>query len=268
MVLRFSRAAILSLLTATAAACLSACGQVGVNGPVDVPAGGSAEGATTINGAVNVGEGATVGEAATVNGSVHVGANASANSVRTVNGGVDVGPGARIAHDIDAVNGGVRLGKGADVGGRVRNVNGGIRLEAAHVAKGISTFTGDIEVGHGSHVEGGIHVEKPDFGNEESRIPRVVIGAGSVVDGTLRFDREVQLLVSDTAKIGPVEGATVQLFAGDDPSQVIEPGAAAAGGTGAEEPGDMGGNKPGDKPAGGAADGAAGAAPGGAGQKP
>ncbi len=269
MVLRFSRAAILSLVAATAAACLSGCGQVGVDGPVDVPAGGSAEGATTINGAVNVGDGATVGEAATVNGSVHVGANASANSVRTVNGGVDVGPGARIAHDIDAVNGGVRLGKGADVGGRVRNVNGGIRLEAAHVAKGISTFTGDIEVGHGSHVEGGIHVEKPDFGNEESRIPRVVIGAGSVVDGTLRFDREVQLLVSDTAKIGPVEGTTVQLFAGDDPSQVIEPGVEAAGVAGAEEsPGDTTGNKPGDKPAGKAVDKAAAAAPGGAGQKP
>jgi hypothetical protein len=189
-----------------------------------------------------VGEGATVGETATVNGGVHLGAKSSANSARTVNGGIDVGAGARISRDVEAVNGGIRVGKGADVGGGVRNVNGGIRIDGAHVAKGVSTFTGDIEVARGSHVEGGIHVQKPDFGADLNRIPRVVIGAESVVDGTLKFDREVKLLVSDSAKIGPVEGATVQLFAGDDQKQLIEPAAAAA-------PADEPGAKPAEMPA-------------------
>jgi hypothetical protein len=228
MFLRFSHRAILALLAAVAGACLSGCGQVGVNGPVEVPAGTTAEGATTINGSVSVGEGATVGETATVNGGVHLGAKSAANSARTVNGGIDVGAGAHIAQDVEAVNGGIRVGKGADVGGGVRNVNGGIRIEGAHVKKGVSTYTGDIDVGRGSHVEGGIHVQKPDFGADLNHIPRVVIGADSVVDGTLKFDREVKLLVSDAAKIGPVEGATVQLFAGDDRNQLIEPAAAAA----------------------------------------
>jgi acetyltransferase-like isoleucine patch superfamily enzyme len=215
---------------------------------VEVPAGSTAEGATTINGSVTVGEGAKVGETATVNGGIHLGEHSTVNSARTVNGGIDVGEGARIMQDVDAVNGGIRLAKGADVGGTVKNVNGGIRLDSAHVAKGISTFTGDIEVGHGSRVEGGIHVQKPDFGNDMNRTPRVVVGADSVVQGTLKFDRDVKLLVSDTAKIGPVEGATVQLFSGDDPNHVIEPAAAADAAAAVETPADGASAKPADKP--------------------
>jgi acetyltransferase-like isoleucine patch superfamily enzyme len=244
MLLRTSFAAILAGLTTL---CLTACGPAGINGPVDVPAGTTAEGATTINGPVNVGEGAKVGEAATVNGGVRLGANSTANSARTVNGGIDVGDGARITQNLEAVNGGIRIGKGADVGGSVTNINGGIRVDGAHVGNGISTFTGDIEITHGSRVEGGIHVQKPDFGSDQNRIPRVVIGAESVVQGTLKFDREVKLLVSDAAKIGPVEGATAQRFAGDDPAHIIEPAAADAAPV--EEPA----SKPADKPAAGAA---------------
>ena len=243
MLFRTSFAAILAFLSAL---CLTACGPAGINGPVDVPAGTTAEGATTINGPVNVGEGAKVGEAATVNGGVRLGANSTANSARTVNGGIDVADGARVTQNIEAVNGGIHLGKGVDVGGSVTNINGGIRVDGAHVGNGISTFTGDIEIGHGSKVEGGIHVQKPDFGTDANRIPRVVIGAESVVQGTLKFDREVRLLVSDAAKIGAVEGATVQLFAGDDPAHIIEPAAADA--TGAEP-----GANPDDKQAAGAA---------------
>ena len=246
MLLKISSTPLLALLAA-AAACLAGCGPVGINGPVDVPAGSTAEGATTINGSVTVGDGAQVGETATVNGGVRLGANVTARSARTVNGGIDIGSGTRVTNDVEAVNGGIELGKGADVGGAVKNINGNIRVDAAHVSKGITTFTGDIEVRHGSHIEGGIHVQKPDFGNESPHhTPRIVIGAESAVEGTLQFDREVKLLVSDAAKIGPVEGATVQLFSGDDTNHLIEPPSAAAP---AEEPGE----KPADKPAAGAA---------------
>ena len=248
MLVRTSPAAILAFLAAAAATCLTGCGQVGINGAVDVPAGSTAEGATTINGGVTVGDGAQVGETATVNGSVRLGANVTALSARSVNGAVEVGSGTRVAHDVETVNGTIQLAKGADIGGDVKNINGGIRIDAAHVSKGISTFNGDIDIRHGSHVEGGIHVQKPDFGNDsDHRTPRIVIGAESVVEGTLQFDREVKLLVSDTAKIGPVEGATVQLFSGDDTNHLIEPASAAAPAA------DEAGEKPAEKPAAGAA---------------
>jgi hypothetical protein len=243
--LRIQRVLAALLATATFVG-LTACGQAGINGPVDIPAGSTAEGATTINGSVTVGDGAKVGAVGTVNGGVRLGANVTAQSVRTVNGGVEIGSGTRISQDVDVVNGGVELSKGADVTGSVRNVNGGIRLDAAHVGKGLATFTGDIDVGHGSHVEGGIHVQKPDFGSEAPRTPRIVIGGGAVVEGTLKFDREVKLLVSDTAKIGPIEGAMPQMFSGDDTNHLIE---AASPGAAADAPAE----KPSDKPAGAAA---------------
>ena len=252
MLLRTSPTAVLTFLVAAAAACLTGCGPAGINGPVDVPAGSTAEGATTINGSVTIGDGAKVGEAATVNGGVRLGANVTAQSARTVNGPINVGSDTRVVNDVEAVNGTIDLGKGADIGGGVRNVNGGIRINAAHVTKGVTTFTGDIELAHGSHVEGGIHVQKPDFGNESpNHIPRVVIRGESVVAGTLKFDREVKLLVSDTAKIGSVEGATVQLFSGDDTNQLIEPASAAAPAD--EGAGEAAAGKPAAKPAGGAA---------------
>jgi hypothetical protein len=38
-----------------------------------------------------------------------------------------------------------------------------------------------------------------------------------VVDGTLEFEREVELYVSETATIGEVKGATAVRYSGDEP---------------------------------------------------
>jgi len=55
-------------------------------------------------------------------------------------------------------------------------------------------------------------------GREYSDTPlRVIVGPGSVVKGTLRFERPVELYVSDRATIGSVEGATPIKFSGDRP---------------------------------------------------
>ena len=107
---------------------------------------------------------------------------------------------------------------GADVGGKLENVNGHIVLNAAHVAGGLRTVGGDIDISGASHVEGGIHVEKSNsWFNIETRKPRIVIGPGAVVQGELRFDREVQLYVSDQATVGPISGATAVKFSGEHP---------------------------------------------------
>ena len=172
-----------------------------VNGSVQVPAGQKVGAVSTVNGSITIGDGAAVTTASTVNGHISLGASATATSVKTVNGRIT-------------------LGKGADVSGRAANVNGDIRLDAAHVAGGIGTVTGDIDVGANSRVEGGITVEKGSTGwfSIEFGSPRVVIGPGAVVQGKLKFEREVKLYVSDHATIGPVEGATPIKFSGDKPA--------------------------------------------------
>jgi hypothetical protein len=215
-------------LAVAAVVTLSACGPAGVNGSVEVPAGATSDSATTVNGAVNVGDGAKIGKAATVNGAIHLGKDVTAESAKTVNGGIEIGDSARIENDVIAVNGGIRLARNADISGRVTNVNGAIKLEGAHVGGGITTFNGDITVGAGSRVEGGIRVEKPEFMNDQANIPTVTIGPGAVVDGTLKFERAVKLYVSESAKIGSVEGATPVMFSGDEPESAGESRAATA----------------------------------------
>jgi hypothetical protein len=44
-----------------------------------------------------------------------------------------------------------------------------------------------------------------------------VIGPGAVVEGDLRFERDVRLYVSDQATVGPISGATAIRFSGDRP---------------------------------------------------
>jgi hypothetical protein len=190
-----------------------------VNGSVRVDAGQQTGNVSTVNGAVRIGDGATVEKGSTVNGSVELGDKAQAKALETVNGSVTLGTGSRVAGEVTTVNGSLNLAQGTEVAGKLSNVNGSIVLNAAHVAGGIETIGGDITVGADSHVEGGILVEKPggwfNWGN--SRDPLIVIGPHAVVQGTLEFQHEVVLKVSDSAQIGPVKGATVVKFSGATP---------------------------------------------------
>src|SRR5262249_52431113 len=91
--------------------------------------------------------------------------------------------------------------------------------EAAHVGGGIKTTNGDIEIGTGSRVEGGIVVEKPHGQNwfGKHKPPTIIIGPDVIVTGDLRFDQPVHLYVSSRAHIGNVTGATPVSFTGDRP---------------------------------------------------
>jgi len=92
-------------------------------------------------------------------------------------------------------------------------------LEGARVDGRLKTVNGNITVGADSRVGGGILVEKPGFslfgGNRNT--PKIVIGPNAVVDGTLEFEREVELYVSNSAKIGQVKGAKPVMFSGAQP---------------------------------------------------
>jgi hypothetical protein len=209
-----------------ACAALTGCGYSSddnspkkVNGSVHVAAGTPSEAAETVNGDIRLDDNATVTTASTVNGSVHLGAHAAANSVETVNGSIDLDAGAKVSRNADTVNGALRLRDGSEVAGTLTNVNGQITLDAAHVGGGIKTVNGDILINANSHVEGGILVEQEHgfFIHFGVGVPRIVIGPGAVVQGEMRFHRQVKLYVSDKATIGAVSGATAIPFSGNEP---------------------------------------------------
>jgi hypothetical protein len=188
-----SRAALLVALVAVAGvACAADEDYDKVNGSIQVAAGKQVDqSVSTVNGSITIGDGAHVKDVETVNGSITLGPRAAATKLNTVNGRLT-------------------LDGGADVSGAIANVNGDIRVNGAHIAGGIRTINGDIDVGANSRIEGGILMEKPSFGwfSWKGKPPRVVIGPGAVVQGTLKFEREVTLYVSERATVGPIEGAT------------------------------------------------------------
>jgi len=129
-------------------------------------------------------------------------------------------------NSVGAVNGSILLDRQVEVGGNVVAVNGVLHLDHALVRGRLENSNGGIEVGEDSRVEDGILVHgcrKIWFWSDDacthgrSRPPRVVIRSGAVVLGKLKFEREVELYVSDRATIGAVEGATPIRFAGSEP---------------------------------------------------
>ena len=235
------KSAVLTALTAVLA-CAPVASQADdhskVNGSIHIGAGETADDVSTVNGSISIDDDARAADVDTVNGSVKIGRNAivaavdtvngrvkldesaRAGSVETVNGSITLASKAHISGTIDAVNGAVRLEQDAVVTGDVANRNGAIELDHAQVGGGLRTTNGDIEVGAGSRVGAGILVEKPSprWFSRSSRPPRIVIGPGAVVEGALRFEHEVELYVSNSAKIGPVQGAKAIMFSGDSPS--------------------------------------------------
>jgi hypothetical protein len=215
------------LLTALAmVVALSACSDsdngdesTKVNGSIHVSAGKPPGAVATVNGSIHIDDNATVTSATTVNGSVHLGAHATAKSLESVNGSITLDSGAQLSGAAASVNGELTLQDGADITGSLSNVNGKITLSAAHVGGGIKTANGSISITGASHVEGGILVEKSSTGFIQlgRDVPRIVIGPGAAVQGELRFERTVQLYVSDKATIGTVVGATPIPFSGDNP---------------------------------------------------
>ncbi|MEP6885539.1 MAG: hypothetical protein ABJC66_12395 [Gammaproteobacteria bacterium] len=215
----------LAVLTALAA--LQACsvdsdsgdGSTKINGSVHVAAGKPPAAATTVNGSIQIDENAAVTNATTVNGSVHLSDHATAKTLESVNGAITVGNGARLTGDVISVNGELIVGDGADILGSLSNVNGKITLNAAHVGGAIKTSNGSISITGASHVDGGIEVKRPssELLQIVRGVPRIIIGPGATVQGELRFERPVQLLVSDKAAIGKVTGATPTTFTGDNP---------------------------------------------------
>lgn len=165
----------------------------------------------------------------TLTSDISLAANSRAESVESMTGAITLHRDAHVAGDVETGSGEVLLERGAEVTGKLSNDSGTIWIDGARVGGRVSTTTGDIYIGPDSRIDGGITVNKRNviglsFGDFKlgfpigrSTPPRVVIGPRATVSGILRFKREVELLVSESATIGPVVGATPVMFATETP---------------------------------------------------
>jgi hypothetical protein len=160
---------------------------------------------------------------------ISLASHARAESLESVGGSITLRRDSRVSGDVETGRGELVLEPGAEISGKLSNNSGTIRIDGAHVGGLVSTTDGDIYVGPDSRLDGGILVHRRDVVGlsffdlklgvpvGRSTPPRVVIGPRAKVAGTLRFKRKVELLVSESATIGPVDGATPVMFATDEP---------------------------------------------------
>ena len=193
-----------------------------VNGSIRTEANTEYGDLETVNGSVHVAKGVHVDSASTVNGRIEVADLAVLGGVETVNGGIELGDGVTVEGDASTVNGEIEIQPGSRIFGKLETVNGRVTMEGTEVDGRIETVNGDITVGTDSIVHGGILVEKPQGNwfwnnNGKQKLPRIVIGPNATVEGTLEFEREVELYVHTTARIGTVRGATAKSFSGATP---------------------------------------------------
>lgn len=198
-------------------------GATSVNGSISV--GDSAVvtgGLQTVNGSISIDSGAQIKSARTVNGRLRMGDGVTAGNLTTVNGSVTVGEGATIKGSINAVNGSITVEEEASVTGGLENVNGRIELNGTTIGGDVKTVTGDVNV-ESTVLQGDLVIEEPSFWCRQSkkRKPRVVIGPGSRVEGTIVIEHEVELFISESAEVGHVEGVMgiddAQRFSGNRP---------------------------------------------------
>jgi hypothetical protein len=156
-------------------------------------------------------------------------AHARAESLESRRGSITLRRDSRVTGHVETHKGALVLEPGSEVTGDLSTSAGTIRIDGARVGGLVSTTDGDIYVGPDSHLDGGIVVHKRDVIGlslfdlklgvpvGRSTPPRVVIGPHAKVGGTLRFKRKVELLVNESAMIGPVKGATPVMFSTDQP---------------------------------------------------
>jgi DUF4097 and DUF4098 domain-containing protein YvlB len=212
-VVRFAIAAMLM-----SGACLAGPDDISkINSSISIDSNQQAGDLSDVNGEIHVGDHCSVKDVSTVNGGISVGTDSKTGSLSTVNGELKVGSAARVSGNATTVNGTVDLSDGSSISGSLTNVNGHIHLAAAQVGDGITTVWGDIDIGKGARVEHGILVKKSNGFSSGKRPPTIIIAPGATVSGTLRFEHEVKLYVSDKANIGQVVGAQASVYSGDRP---------------------------------------------------
>jgi DUF4097 and DUF4098 domain-containing protein YvlB len=199
-------------------------GATSVNGSISVGDNAVVTGGLrTVNGSIRVDSGADIESAKTVNGRLRMGEGVSAEDLTTVNGPITIGKMAVIDGDITAVNGSITTEQDASVTGSIENVNGRIFLTGTEIGGDIKTVMGDVELQQ-SILRGDLVIEEPSSWNDRTsrnRKPRVVIGPGSRVEGTIVVEHDIDLFISNDAEVGAVSGVMdlddAERFSGDGP---------------------------------------------------
>lgn len=181
-----------------------------INSSVEVDSSDRVGDVSSINGDVRIERGAVAREVSTVNGGIEVRLGARIESAETVNGGIDLGGDVEVDGSLRTVNGDIRSREGSVINGVVKTVNGEIDLRSTRVRDDVMTSNGDIDVSHGSEIEGDIIVRGKQgwlgrlFSFGQRHNSDLTISADSIIHGDIHLYREVDLHIHEEAQIGDI----------------------------------------------------------------
>jgi len=170
-------------LRAFALAWLSVCVLVQQSFAAEVSA--AVVGAESMIAPKTVSDGSAVGDIQAASEAIEVGKNASAGNLVTSSGAVRIGAGSSVA-SITTQIGAISLGDGA------------------MVIKDIVVESGTVTIGKGAIVMGRINVLRPQKGTKPAL--KIVIEAGSAVQGGVMMGYPVQICVGKNASAGRISG--------------------------------------------------------------
>lgn len=208
------------------------------SGDVFVETGAVTRNIDTGSGSVELAAGASSGRIDTGSGSVRLGADAQSGAIDTGSGSVQGADRVTIDGDVDTGSGSIELGAGSSVRGKIDSGSGSVDFNGVTVEGPIDTGSGDIslvdcqlrddlrttrgevKLEGSTRVDGDLIIRKSKcwgicWGDDQPT--RVIIGAGASVAGEIRSERETELWVHETARIGKVSGAEVKRFSGERP---------------------------------------------------
>lgn len=180
-----------------------------INQGVTVDNGDRVGDVSSVNGSIQISDGASARKVSTVNGSIDLDNDVVIDSAHTVNGGIRVGENTAINGSLETVNGGISTEAGTEIEETIETVNGRLRLRDTRVGENVETSNGDIELLHGSVVEGDVVVRGrrhwwDRFFSFNNREPELTIDADSSVLGDIHLYQEVELNIEQGAMVGEI----------------------------------------------------------------
>ena len=164
---------------------------------------------SSVNGGIRIADGAKAFEVSTINGSIILGDDVQVSSAQTVNGRIRVGNNVSVRGSLETVNGSIRTDRGSNIESAIETVNGSINIRNTHVGNDIKTANGDIDILHGSVVEGDVIVRGKRhwwdrfFEFSRSR-PELTIDSDSSVLGDIHLYQDVELNIASDAVVGEI----------------------------------------------------------------
>lgn len=175
-----------------------------VLGDIRIQEGQTAGDVRTVNGDIEMSDHTTAGAVKTTNGRLRAGDFVAVEALATVNGSITAGQSLNVDQEARTVNGNIRIRKNSKVGHSIRTVNGSIELTDTEVGEDVRTTNGDIELNGATIVRGDIVFEEVSSSSWNQSHPTLRISSDSEVHGDIYLGREVNLRISDGAKVGEI----------------------------------------------------------------